>query len=99
MLLRSHMHVLLRKISITRIIHIFFVNNLPLLCCLLFHLSEQRRPVDSLYIVNWMGELIEYVMDVHPRINTADKVTDDSLLDATETARARWLLTRSVKTT
>ena len=53
------------------------------------------KVVDSLYICNWMGNVVEYVLE--PRAKTgSEKVTDDSPLDVDESARAQWILSRSV---
>ncbi len=56
-------------------------------------LSTEEKAVDSLYICNWLGTLIEYVLEPHAKVGL-DKVTDDSPLEATDTPRAQWLLAR-----
>ena len=51
--------------------------------------------MDSLYICNWMGNVVEYVLEPRAKIGS-EKVTDDSPLDVDESARAQWILSRSV---
>ena len=69
-----------------------------------FYLSEYKvvyfsltddKVVDSLYICNWMGNVVEYVLEPRAKMGS-EKVTDDSPLDVDESARAQWILSRSV---
>ena len=50
-------------------------------------------PVDSLYILNNQGILIEHVLEPHAKVGT-DKVTEESPLEVAETPRAQWSLGR-----
>ncbi|CAH1800471.1 unnamed protein product, partial [Owenia fusiformis] len=55
--------------------------------------EEQKRAVDSLFILNAYGVLSEYVLEPKPK-SGLDKVTEDSPIEVTETPRAQWILTR-----
>ena len=55
--------------------------------------ADEKKAVDSLYVVSWGGSLIEYVLEPHVK-SGIDKVTDDSPMEVTETARAQWNLGR-----
>ena len=58
-------------------------------------IADERKAVDSLYLISWTGTLIEYVLEPHPKTG-ADKVTDETPLDCTGTPRAQWMLGRYV---
>ena len=46
-------------------------------------------------MISWTGSLVEHVLD--PQVKaTGEKVTEDSPLQVTETARAQWPLVRYV---
>lgn len=59
----------------------------------MFFPRAEDKPVDSLYICNWMGNVTEHVLDPRAK-HGADKITDDSPLDVEETPRAQWILSR-----
>lgn len=54
---------------------------------------SDENPVDSLYILNNQGTLVEYVLEPHAKSGT-EKVTEESPLEVLETARAQWVLGR-----
>ena len=62
----------------------------------LFLSLTDDKVVDSLYICNWLGNVVEYVLEPRAKIG-AEKVTDDSPLDVDESARAQWILSRFAK--
>lgn len=55
--------------------------------------SVEGKVMDSLYMVGWSGNLIEYVLTPHVTHGT-EKVSDDSTLQLTAAARAQWTLVR-----
>ena len=57
-------------------------------------MSSDKRAVDSLYLMSWMGNLVEYVLEPHMK-NGPEKATDDSQLVVMATTRAQWSLSRS----
>ncbi|KAK2173144.1 hypothetical protein NP493_899g00031 [Ridgeia piscesae] len=59
--------------------------------------KSDKRAVDSLFVISWTGNLIEYVLDPHMK-NSTEKLTDDSQLEVTATPRAQWTLIRSIST-
>ncbi|XP_042899479.1 BCAS3 microtubule associated cell migration factor isoform X2 [Parasteatoda tepidariorum] len=54
--------------------------------------KRDKPAMDSLFIINWMGILTEYVMEPRPS-STAPK-TDDSPIELEVTAHAQWNLLR-----
>lgn len=54
--------------------------------------ADDKRIVDSLFIVNWTGSLIEYLLEPHAK--PGDKVTDECPIAMTASARAQWPLGR-----
>jgi len=60
------------------------------ICC-----ADEKRVVDSLFIVNWTGTLMEYILE--PRAKSGlEKVTDESPIEVLARAWAQWPLARSV---
>jgi len=58
-------------------------------------LAEDKRAVDSLFIVNWTGTLTEYILE--PRVKSGlEKVTDESPIEVLARAWAQWPLARYV---
>jgi len=59
-------------------------------CC-----ADDKRAVDSLFIVNWTGTLTEYLLE--PRAKSGlEKVTDESPVEVLARAWAQWPLARSL---
>lgn len=59
------------------------------LCCDV----DEKRAVDSLFIVNWTGTLTEYILE--PRVKSGlEKITDDSPIEVLARAWAQWPLAR-----
>ena len=59
-------------------------------CC-----TDEKRAVDSLFIVNWTGTLTEYILE--PRVKSGlEKITDESPIEVLARAWAQWPLARSV---
>ena len=59
-------------------------------CCI-----DEKRAVDSLFIVNWTGTLTEYILE--PRVKSGlEKITDESPIEVLARAWAQWPLARSV---
>ena len=49
--------------------------------------------MDSLFVMNWMGQLVEHILDPHAK-SSADKVSDDSAFEVGDTSDVQWLLGR-----
>ena len=62
---------------------------------LLFPEPPRSSPIDSLFILELHGNLIEYVMEPHG-MKTAPQ-SDDTPLELSTTPRAQWSLVRLVK--
>ncbi|ELU13646.1 hypothetical protein CAPTEDRAFT_150615 [Capitella teleta] len=60
--------------------------------------SEDKKPVDSLYVMSWSGVLTEHVLDPRPK-SGLEKVTEDSMLEVVEAPRAQWTLGRMMTST
>lgn len=55
--------------------------------------TEARKLGESLYVMNWLGMLTEYVL--MPQVKTGiEKVCDDSPIDMTYAIKAQWPLHR-----
>ena len=62
---------------------------------LIWMFPEARRCIESLFIVNKQGELVEYILE--PQIKAGiEKGTEDSPIQVTHTSRVQWNLGRSV---
>lgn len=59
------------------------------------YIAEEKKALDSLYIVTWLGTLVEYVLDPHAKLSS-EKVSDHSPLEVTTAPRAQWNLVRSL---
>ena len=55
--------------------------------------SDEKQWMDSLYLVNKVGELVEYVLE--PQLKSGiEKATEGSPIEVPHTARAHWNLLR-----
>lgn len=55
--------------------------------------ADEKRAVDSLFIVNWTGTLTEYMLE--PRVKSGlEKVTEESPIEVLARAWAQWPLAR-----
>jgi len=59
-------------------------------CC-----TDEKRAVDSLFIVNWTGTLTEYILE--PRVKSGlEKITEESPVEVLARPWAQWPLARLV---
>ncbi|KAJ8312061.1 hypothetical protein KUTeg_009434 [Tegillarca granosa] len=56
---------------------------------------EERRAVDSLFVVNHIGTLVEYILEPKPKAAASEKISDESMLDLAVTGYTQWHLQRS----
>ncbi len=55
--------------------------------------TEARKLGESLYVMNWLGMLTEYVLVPHVKAGV-EKVCDDSPIEMTYVIKAQWPLHR-----
>lgn len=59
--------------------------------------KREKPPVDSLYIMDWRGNLTEYLLE--PKSASGAQKTDDAPIELDVTAHAQWNLLRSSSST
>uniref|UniRef100_A0A6P7FVH4 Breast carcinoma-amplified sequence 3 homolog n=1 Tax=Diabrotica virgifera virgifera TaxID=50390 RepID=A0A6P7FVH4_DIAVI len=56
---------------------------------------KNTKPIDSLFVMSCLGTLIQYDLDPHQQSNIPkERVSSDTPIELTVTARAQWLLQR-----
>jgi hypothetical protein len=59
-------------------------------------IADIKKVGESLYVMNWLGMLTEYVLMPHVKAGV-EKVSDDSPVDMTYTIKAQWPLHRYIE--
>lgn len=79
-----------------------FKSNICRHCCLRFdsvlrmRVADIKKVGESLYVMNWLGMLTEYVLMPHVKTGV-EKVSDDSPVDMTYAIKAQWPLHRCIE--